>query len=162
MTPGQKWNSILISSKLLLSFHHEDSHPPDIPKDNIIKWFSACLCELGKEGGEINIIFCSDHYLTDLNKQYLDREYLTDIITFDYSEGNLLSGDLFISTDRVKENALVFNALYTDELRRVMIHGLLHLAGLDDQTKEEKEKMRQQEDKYLELYASICKNENNI
>jgi rRNA maturation RNase YbeY len=105
--------------------------------------------------GDISIIFCSDNYILDVNMRYLQHDYFTDIITFDYCEGDRLSGDLFISIDSVRENALYYGAEFTDELNRVMVHGLLHLIGYDDHTEEEKKVMRAKEDYYLSLRNSL-------
>ena len=105
--------------------------------------------------GDISIIFCSDNYILDVNMRFLQHDYFTDIITFDYCEGDRLSGDLFISIDSVRENALYYGAEFGDELNRVMVHGLLHLIGYDDHTEEEKKVMRAKEDYYLSLRKSL-------
>ena len=105
--------------------------------------------------GEISIIFCSDNYILDVNMRYLQHDYFTDIITFDYCEGDKLSGDLFISIDSVRENALFYGTEFDDELNRVMVHGLLHLIGYDDHTEEEQKVMREKEDYYLAMRASL-------
>ena len=105
--------------------------------------------------GDISIIFCSDNYILDVNMRYLQHDYFTDIITFDYCEGDRLSGDLFISIDSVRENALYYGAEFEDELNRVMVHGLLHLIGYDDHTEEEQKVMRAKEDYYLSLRQSL-------
>ena len=105
--------------------------------------------------GDINIIFCSDNYILDVNMKYLQHDYFTDIITFDYCEKDILSGDLFISIDSVRENALFYGTEFSDELNRVMVHGLLHLIGYDDHTEEEIATMRSKENYYLELRKSI-------
>ena len=105
--------------------------------------------------GDISIIFCSDNYILDVNMRYLQHDYFTDIITFDYCEGDRLSGDLFISIDSVRGNALYYGAEFGDELNRVMVHGLLHLIGYDDHTEEEKKVMRAKEDYYLSLRKSL-------
>jgi probable rRNA maturation factor len=102
-----------------------------------------------KELGDISIIFVSDQYLLEMNQKYLNHDYFTDIITFDYCEHNIISGDLFISIDRVKENADSFNVDELTELHRVMIHGVLHLCGYKDKTEEEEKNMRLLENKYL-------------
>jgi rRNA maturation RNase YbeY len=99
--------------------------------------------------GDISVIFCSDRYLLDINLKYLNHNYHTDIITFNYVEGDILSGDLFISVDRVKENAIEYDVIWTKELYRVIFHGLLHLAGYNDKTDEEIRLMREKEDYYL-------------
>lgn len=101
--------------------------------------------------GDISIIFCSDSYILDINQKYLHHDYYTDIITFDYCEGDRLSGDLFISVDSVRENAIEYGTEFKDELNRVIIHGLLHLIGYDDHTDEDIALMRKKENYYLSL-----------
>ena len=101
--------------------------------------------------GDINIIFCSDNYLLDINQKFLGHDYFTDIITFDYCEDDRLNGDLFISVDSVRENAVEFGQEFDVELSRVMVHGILHLVGYDDHTKADQKVMRQKEDYYLSL-----------
>ena len=101
--------------------------------------------------GDISIIFCSDNYILDVNQKYLQHDYFTDIITFDYCEGDRLSGDLFISIDSVRENALEYGTDFSDELNRVMVHGILHLIGYDDHTEEDIAMMRKKENYYLSL-----------
>ena len=101
--------------------------------------------------GEISVIFCSDNYILDINQKYLGHDYFTDIITFDYCEGDRLSGDLFISVDSVRENSIEFGTKFKDELNRVIIHGLLHLVGYDDHTDADVKIMRSKEDYYLSL-----------
>ncbi len=101
--------------------------------------------------GDISIIFCSDNYILDINQKFLQHDYFTDIITFDYCEGDRLSGDLFISVDSVRENAVEFGTEFKDELNRVIIHGLLHLIGYDDHTEEDIKMMRSKENYYLSL-----------
>lgn len=109
------------------------------------------MCQLG----DINIIFCSDNYILDINIKYLQHDYFTDIITFDYCEGKKLSGDLFISIDSVRENSEHYGTEFADELNRVMVHGVLHLIGYDDHTDEDIKVMRSKEDYYLNLRASL-------
>ena len=104
-----------------------------------------------KRIGDISIIFCSDNYILDINQKYLQHDYFTDIITFDYCEGDRLSGDLFISVETVKENSIEYGTDFRDELNRVIVHGLLHLIGYDDHTEEEIAVMRKKEDYYLSL-----------
>ncbi len=99
--------------------------------------------------GDITFVFCSDDYLLKLNKDYLQHDYFTDIITFDYCEKNIISGDIFISIDRIKENARQYNVTFENELQRVMIHGVLHLVGYKDKSEEEKKIMREKENFYL-------------
>ena len=101
--------------------------------------------------GDISIIFCSDNYILDVNIKCLQHDYYTDIITFDYCEGDRLSGDLFISIDSVRENAAFYGTEFADELNRVIVHGLLHLIGYDDHTEEDIKTMRAKENYYLSL-----------
>lgn len=120
------------------------------------RWLKMVAESEVKKLGNINIIFCSDNYILDVNMKYLQHDYFTDIITFDYCEKNVLSGDLFISIDSVRENALFYGTEFSDELNRVMVHGVLHLAGYDDHTEEEIKTMRSKEDYYLNLRKSIA------
>lgn len=105
--------------------------------------------------GDINIIFCSDNYILDINQRFLSHDYFTDIITFDYCEGEKLSGDLFISIDSVRENSVQYGTEFNDELGRVMVHGILHLIGYDDHTAAQQKQMRAKEDYYLSLRELI-------
>ena len=105
--------------------------------------------------GAVNIIFCSDNYILDVNMKYLQHDYFTDIITFDYCEKDVLSGDLFVSIDSVRENALFYGVGFADELDRVMVHGLLHLIGYDDHTEEQTAQMREKENYYLRMKAAL-------
>ena len=119
------------------------------------RWLRFVAEAEAKRIGDVNIIFCSDPYILDVNINYLGHDYYTDIITFDYVEGDVLSGDLFISIDSVRENASFYGADFPTELRRVMVHGLLHLIGYDDHTPEEQKEMRSKEDYYLSLRESV-------
>ena len=105
--------------------------------------------------GAVNIIFCSDNYILDVNMKYLQHDYFTDIITFDYCEKDVLSGDLFISIVSVRENARFYGVEFADELDRVMVHGLLHLIGYDDLTEEQTAQMREKENYYLQMKAAL-------
>lgn len=115
------------------------------------KWLRLVASSEIRKIGDINIIFCSDNYILDVNMKYLQHDYFTDIITFDYCEGEVLSGDLFISIDSVRENAGFYKTGFQDELNRVIVHGILHLIGYDDHSKEEIKVMRSKEDYYLSL-----------
>lgn len=117
------------------------------------KWLKEVAEAEGKHLGEIGVIFCSDPYLLDINRQYLGHDYYTDIITFDYCEGNLLSGDLFISVDTVRDNAVFYGTGFEEELHRVIVHGLLHLIGYDDHSDADTAAMRAAENRALTLLA---------
>ena len=119
------------------------------------RWLRAVAEAENRSIGEINIIFCSDPYILDVNMKYLQHDYFTDIITFDYCEGKVLSGDLFISVDSVRENSIEFGTDFEEELHRVIVHGVLHLIGYDDHTEEDKKVMRQKENYYLQMRSQI-------
>lgn len=119
-------------------------------------WLKAVAESEVKRLGSINIIFCSDNYILDVNQRYLNHDYFTDIITFDYCEGNVISGDLFISIDTVRDNAEFYKAdSFDNELQRVMVHGVLHLIGYDDHTPEDQALMREKENYYLDFRAKM-------
>ena len=121
-----------------------------LPQEGVIsKWLSKVILTENKSEGDINYIFCDDEYLLQLNQQYLDHDTLTDIISFDYSLGNELHGDIYISIERVKENAVDFNVEFIEELKRVMVHGILHFCGYKDKTGSEKKEMRARENLHL-------------
>lgn len=124
---------------------------PAIKKRETTAWVKAVAETYGKKVGEIAYIFCSDEKILEVNRQYLQHDYYTDIITFDYCEGKKLSGDLFISLDTVRTNAEQFNAPYETELYRVIIHGILHLCGINDKGPGEREIMESAENKALEM-----------
>ena len=115
-------------------------------------WIKTVIISEKKSPGEINYIFCSDAYLAALNQQYLQHDTLTDIITFDNSEtADSIDGDIYISVERIRENALKFETSFESELHRVMVHGVLHLVGYTDKTELQKSAMRKKEDAYLSL-----------
>ena len=122
-------------------------------------WMKKCLSKEGWEVGSLNFIFCSDSYLKGLNKKHLNRSYLTDVISFNFEHPEFLQstkknevfGDVFISVDRVKENRKLYNVIFAKELKRVMIHGALHLIGFNDLTKKERGVMAEKENIYIEL-----------
>ena len=115
-------------------------------------WISKVISSEMKDEGEINYIFCNDDYLIGLNQQYLDHDTLTDIISFDYSIGNELHGDIFISVQRVRENASDFNVTFEEELKRVLVHGILHYCGYKDKSEEDEKLMRQKEDGKMKMF----------
>lgn len=133
-----------------INFSFIDVEIPDFNPEFFGLWLSHVLKDYDKVCGELEYVFCSDEYLLEINKEHLDHDYYTDIITFDYNNGDTVSGDLFVSYDRVKSNAAEFgNGSIEDELCRVMVHGLLHLIGFNDKTKKDQELMRQEETKNL-------------
>lgn len=115
-------------------------------------WIGAILESEGFIEGEINYIFCTDEYLHKINVDYLDHDTYTDIISFDYTDGKIISGDIFISIDRVRDNALDLGVLFSNELLRVMSHGILHYCGYLDKTDEEERTMRSKEDEKIRLF----------
>mgnify|MGYP000550372612 FL=1 len=124
---------------------------PAIKKNQTTEWIKAVAATYKKRDGEIAYIFCSDKKILEVNRQYLQHDYYTDIITFDYCEGNRLSGDLFISLDTVRTNAEQFGSDYETELHRVIIHGILHLCGINDKGPGEREVMEAAENKALAM-----------
>jgi len=116
------------------------------------KWLNQVISNEAKEEGDITYIFCDDDYLLEKNIRFLNHNTLTDVITFDYCEENSVSGDIFISIERVKENSEVFKVDFLTELNRVMVHGLLHLLGYKDKTERESNLMRKKENYYLSKY----------
>jgi len=132
----------------MISFNYETSF--ELENSSFISnWISNTITKENCVEGEINYIFCTDEYLHKINLDFLNHDTLTDIISFDYSVGKELHGDIYISIDRVKENASVFNVDFNNELSRVMIHGILHYCGYKDKSKEDKIVMRLKEDFYL-------------
>jgi len=135
----------------MISFNYEnDFELPDEAKYE--EWISEIIDSEDKTEGEINYIFCNDDYLLEKNIEFLNHDTLTDIISFDYSMGNLISGDIFISTERVKDNAVDFNVAFEEELKRVMAHGVLHYCGYKDKTEEDTAVMRAKEEEKIALF----------
>jgi len=139
------------NKKHMITYQTEDITMPSIKKRETTEWVKQVAAGYGKKVGEIAYIFCSDEKILDVNRQYLEHDYYTDIITFDYTEGNRISGDLFISLDTVRTNAEQFNQPYERELHRVIIHGILHLCGINDKGPGEREIMEAEENKALAL-----------
>jgi probable rRNA maturation factor len=134
----------------VVNLFYEETEVLGLDPDFFVLWLSDVCKKHNRNLGEINLIFCSDEYLLQINKEHLDHDYYTDIITFDYYEENI-SGDLFISVDRVKENAKDLKIEFTQELHRVVVHGTLHLLAFGDKTKDEEVLMRKLEDEALLL-----------
>ena len=145
--------SLLLSKKekAMITYQTEDIAMPPIKKRETTEWVKQVAATYGKKVGEIAYIFCSDEKILEVNRQYLEHDYYTDIITFDYTEGNRISGDLFISLDTVRTNAEQFEQPYERELHRVIIHGILHLCGINDKGPGEREIMEAEENKALAL-----------
>ena len=135
----------------MISFNYETDfelhNEPDFSK-----WLSAVILSENKKEGEINYIFCDDDYLLEINQQYLDHDTLTDIISFDYSVGNELNGDIFVSVERVKENASDYNATFQEEIQRVLVHGILHYCGYKDKTESDELVMRTKEEEKMKMF----------
>ena len=141
----------------MVSYNTINVTMPDISPRETTAWVRAVAATYGKRVGEVAYVFCDDEKILEVNRQYLKHDYYTDIITFDYCEGDMLSGDLFISLDTVRSNAELFGKSYEDELHRVIIHGILHLVGINDKGPGEREIMEAAEDKALALYEEMRK-----
>jgi rRNA maturation RNase YbeY len=135
----------------MISFNYESDFKLEL-EPVYEKWIQQIIISENKTEGEINFIFCDDEYLLDINQRYLDHDYYTDIISFDYSLANELHGDVFISTDRVMENASTFNVSFQNELLRVMAHGILHYCGYKDKLESDSQKMRLKENEKIAMF----------
>ncbi len=140
---------------MLITYDTCETSIPAIDQKRLSEWINRVVVYNGFEIGEINYYFCSDNYLLEMNREHLNHDYFTDIITFDYTVSDIISGDLFISVDTVLDNAKEYKCDYFQELYRVMIHGVLHLMGIDDKTDEDQEIMTQKEDESLALLSEI-------
>jgi probable rRNA maturation factor len=129
----------------------EKQEIPSVNSEFLFSWFRDVCSREEKELGDVTVIFCSDDYLLKMNQDYLNHDYYTDIITFDYSDGNLVSGDLFISLDTVESNAVLFEVDFVHELYRVCVHGVLHLCGYKDKLELDEKQMRDKEEEMLQL-----------
>ena len=135
----------------MISYNTENVKMPKLGKRETNAWIKAVAAKYGKMVGEVAYIFCDDPKILEVNNEYLGHDYFTDIITFDYCEGDRLSGDLFISVDTVRDNAIEYGTDFKDELNRVIVHGVLHLIGYDDHSDEDVAQMRAKENYYLSL-----------
>lgn len=135
----------------MIDFNYETDFILD-NEEIISSWISAVLSSENKKEGEINYIFCNDDYLLKLNLEHLNHDTLTDVISFDYSIGNEVHGDVFISIERVLENSTVFEVTFDEELRRVMVHGVLHYCGYKDKSENESALMRSKEEEKLAMF----------
>ncbi|MDR0367766.1 MAG: rRNA maturation RNase YbeY [Bacteroidales bacterium] len=136
-------------------FYNEDVSYRLVSKRKIRSWLVWVVAREKKQAGDISCIFCSDNYLLEINREYLSADYLTDVITFDFTKENHISGDIFISVDRVKENAKAYQQRCFQEMLRVIVHGVLHLCQYKDKTEQEQRQMREKEDYYLQKFNSI-------
>lgn len=135
---------------------HENEVSAGLKSKNLLKkWLNDVIGLENARAGKINIVFTTDSQLLELNKKYLSRDYLTDILAFEYADSQEVDGDLFISVERVKENSDSFNVSFKNELKRVIVHGILHLLGYKDGTENEKSLMTQMEDHYLLISPAI-------
>lgn len=134
---------------MAISFNFIETKDVVSQKNKVKSWIKSVAEKRGFKVGEISYIFCSDDYLLDINKTYLKHDFYTDIITFDYTDAKKISGDLYISIDRIRDNAQELNLGFEQELHRVIIHGVLHILGLKDKTEEEAKEMRKAEEECL-------------
>jgi len=137
----------------MIQYISEGVELPGLQKQKINSWIKETAAYYGKKVGEIAYIFCSDERILEINNQYLSHDYFTDIITFDYCDGIIISGDIFISVDTVLSNSKEFGVSFETELLRILIHGILHLCGQDDKTPELRVEMTEKEDLALKAYT---------
>lgn len=137
---------------MAIYYFEEDIDSITLKKRDLNKWFKNCIFDFKFQVGDINYIFCSDNYLHQINVKYLNHDYFTDVITFNNNMDDIISGDIYISVDRISENAELYSTTFYDELYRVMIHGLLHLLGFNDKTNKQQIEMRRMEDLYLSKF----------
>lgn len=137
---------------MAIIFQAEDVKEPAVKKRAVSAWIKKVAELYNRQVGDVSYIFCSDDKILEINKQYLKHDYFTDVITFDYSENDTISGDIFISLDTVKSNSQKFNTSNEEELLRVIIHGILHLCGLKDKSAEDSKMMTKSENQALEIY----------
>ena len=135
----------------MITYQTIDVKMPALPKAKPSAWVRQVAASYGKRVGDVAYIFCNDDKILEVNRQYLQHDYFTDIITFDYTEGDRIGGDLFISLDTVRSNAELFGRPYAEELHRVVIHGILHLCGINDKGPGEREIMEEAENQALRL-----------
>ena len=141
----------------MISFNYESEFTLD-QEERFASWLETIIASENKTVGEISYIFCNDDYLHTINLQYLNHDTLTDIISFDYSEGNLISGDIFVSIERIKDNAVDFNVTFEEELLRVLAHGILHFCGFKDKSDTDALEMRTKENEKIKMFHVEQKN----
>ncbi|MCI6472225.1 MAG: rRNA maturation RNase YbeY [Bacteroidales bacterium] len=137
----------------MITYNTENVKMPAIRRRDVSRWVRQVAASYGRRVGEIGYLFCDDEKILEVNREYLSHDYYTDIITFDYTEGDVINGDLVISLDTVRSNAELFGKAYDDELLRVIIHGILHLCGINDKGPGERELMEAAENKALAMYG---------
>ena len=135
----------------MISYQNEGTKMPNIKKRETTAWIRRVAATYGKKVGDVGYIFCDDERIIEVNREYLQHDYYTDIITFDYTEGDTIGGDLFISLDTVKTNSEQFGTEYDEELHRTIIHGILHLCGINDKGPGEREIMEAAENRALAI-----------
>jgi len=139
----------------MINFQVENNLTPHFNEKKLSSWIKQVANIHGYNVGDINYLFCKDDYILEVNNQYLNHNYYTDIITFDYTINNLITGDIVLSIDTVKSNSDQLHTPFEKEFLRVIIHGILHLCGFKDKTETEQAKMRELEDEALNLYATF-------
>lgn len=135
----------------MISYNTENVKMPALKKREVNAWIRTVAAKYGKKVGEVAYIFCDDAKILEVNRQYLQHDYYTDIITFDYCDGNTLHGDIFISLDTVRSNAQEFGVSFDNELHRILIHGILHLCGQNDKAPADHKEMTRKENEALAL-----------
>ena len=138
-----------------ITYHSEGVKKPGLRYRCVSVWIKKVIDKFDFESGNLTYIFCDDEYLKSINSKYLNHDYYTDIVTFDYNKDKVISGDMFISIERVKENAVLFHCNFTEELLRVIVHGLLHLIGYKDSSESEKAIMRKVENDCIFMYKEL-------
>ena len=137
----------------MITYNTENVKMPAIRRRDVSRWVRQVAASYGRRVGEIGYLFCDDEKILEVNREYLSHDYYTDIITVDYTDGDVINGDLVISLDTVRSNAELFGKAYDDELLRVIIHGILHLCGINDKGPGERELMEAAENKALAMYG---------
>ena len=142
----------------MITYQTEGTNMPNIKKRETTEWIKQVAATYGKKVGEIAYIFCSDEKILEVNRQYLEHDYYTDIITFDYSDrkgSRVVAGDVFIDVETVADNARIYGTTKTNEMHRIIAHGVLHLCGQKDKTPRAERQMHRKEDKYLKLLEEM-------
>lgn len=148
------FENLPFESEATINFYCEEVELTLSDEDKISNWIKSTILQEGQELGNLNFVFCSDPYLHKINTEYLNHDTLTDVITFPYSD-TFIEGDIFISIDRIRDNAKTFKVSFEEELKRVIIHGVLHLLGYSDKNPEDKQQMTLKENLYLRSFKEI-------